>query len=106
MPRMVRLLRTVSGSAVVAVLATLSLVSPAVAGGRSPSAEVCATGGALAPPTSQLGNRGDGYMLDKGRFTTIAAPGARETLPYGINNRGQIVGGIVGADGRGGRVTS
>jgi hypothetical protein len=45
-------------------------------------------------------------MLDKGRFTTIAAPGARETLPYGINNRGQIVGGIVGADGRGGRVTS
>jgi hypothetical protein len=99
---MVRPLRTVSRSAVVAVITTLMLVSPAVAGGRSPAAEVCVTGGVLVPPSSRLGNIGDGYMLDKGRFNTIVAPGARETLPYGINNRGVVVGGIVGADGRDG----
>jgi hypothetical protein len=34
-----------------------------------------------------------GFVLDKGRFTAFEAPEARlETLPYDINDRGQIVG--------------
>jgi len=31
-------------------------------------------------------------VLERGRFTFFAAPGARVTAPYDINNRGQIVG--------------
>jgi probable HAF family extracellular repeat protein len=33
-----------------------------------------------------------GFLLDKGVYTTIEAPGASTTIPFGINNRGQIVG--------------
>ena len=37
---------------------------------------------------------GPGFLLDRGEFTTIDHPDAvLETAPYGINNRGQIVGG-------------
>ena len=37
---------------------------------------------------------GPGFLLDQGKFTTINHPDAvLETAPYGINNRGQIVGG-------------
>jgi hypothetical protein len=31
-------------------------------------------------------------VLDRGRFSTFAVPGAPVTLSYGINDRGQIVG--------------
>jgi hypothetical protein len=41
-----------------------------------------------------------GFLLDRGRYTTIEAPGAtEETAAGGINNRGRIVGGARG-DGR------
>jgi uncharacterized membrane protein len=33
-----------------------------------------------------------GYLLDRGRFTTIDVPGATATDAFGINDRGQIVG--------------
>ena len=34
-----------------------------------------------------------GFLLDRGRYTTLEVPGATvETAPLGINNRGQIVG--------------
>ena len=37
---------------------------------------------------------GPGFLLNRGRFTTINHPQATlETAPYGINDRGQIVGG-------------
>jgi probable HAF family extracellular repeat protein len=43
-----------------------------------------------------------GFLLDNGVFTPIDAPGAvLGTAPYGINNRGQIVGAYVYADGTG-----
>ena len=32
------------------------------------------------------------FALDRGRFTLFAAPGAALTVPFDINNRGQIVG--------------
>ena len=36
---------------------------------------------------------GHGFLWDNGAFTTIDAPGATvATLPFGINNHGQIVG--------------
>jgi probable HAF family extracellular repeat protein len=35
---------------------------------------------------------GQGYLLDDGRFRRIAVPGATGTLPFGLNDRGQIVG--------------
>jgi uncharacterized membrane protein len=41
-----------------------------------------------------------GFVLDRGRFTTVEAPeAANQTLAYGVNNRGQIVGGYDDADG-------
>jgi hypothetical protein len=33
----------------------------------------------------------DGFLLSKGDYTTFDAPGAGAILPFGINNRGQIV---------------
>lgn len=38
-------------------------------------------------------------MLERGKFTKIHAPGARETRPFGINNQGQIVGEYVDGEG-------
>src|SRR5262245_43698980 len=35
---------------------------------------------------------GGGFLLDKGVFTFIQAPGASLTIPFGINNHGQIAG--------------
>lgn len=37
-----------------------------------------------------------GFILDKGRYTTIDVPGATLTQPMGINARGEIVGYYVG----------
>jgi hypothetical protein len=31
-----------------------------------------------------------GFLFDSGVFTTIEAPGASTTIPFGINSRGQI----------------
>jgi probable HAF family extracellular repeat protein len=51
--------------------------------------------------------RSPGFLLDKGRYTTIVAPGARtHTYAWGINDRGDIAGGFDepsfdGPDGRG-----
>ncbi len=46
----------------------------------------------------------DGFLLSNGDYTTFDAPGAGVTLPFGINNRGQIVvsttaGGLAAAQG-------
>jgi uncharacterized membrane protein len=36
------------------------------------------------------GNRARGFVLYRGRFTPIDAPGAADSFPFGINARGQI----------------
>ena len=40
-------------------------------------------------------NTGQGFLLDRGGFTAIDAPGGSRLVPYGINNHGQIVGAYV-----------
>ena len=40
-----------------------------------------------------------GFRLSGGIFTLIDVPGARFTVPYGINKAGQIVGGFGPGDG-------
>jgi probable HAF family extracellular repeat protein len=54
------------------------------------------------PPAELAGftGGGQGYLLDDGRFRRIEVPGATGTLPFGINNRGQIVGIFDDANGR------
>jgi uncharacterized membrane protein len=43
---------------------------------------------------------GQGYLLDRGRFTPVAVPGATGTLPFDVNDRGQIVGAYDDPQGR------
>jgi probable HAF family extracellular repeat protein len=40
-----------------------------------------------------------GFLLDHWRYTSFDVPGAPNTLPFDINNRGQVVG-IAGLSGR------
>ena len=40
-----------------------------------------------------------GFVWERGRYTTFDLPGATVTAPYEINNRGQIVGNYVDAEG-------
>ena len=81
---------------VAAALAVLGLAaSPASAAAEPPA------------PSEPSSIRSPGFLLDKGRYTTIQAPRARtHTYAHGINNRGQIAGGFDdpsfdGHDGRG-----
>jgi probable HAF family extracellular repeat protein len=43
--------------------------------------------GLTGDPTAPVG-----FLLDRGRFTTFSVPGAQATVPYGINDHGQVVG--------------
>jgi hypothetical protein len=77
---------------ILAPAATLLLAALVVAGPVTARA-------AEPPPVSCIADNpvdplGPGFLLDRGKFTTIDHPDAvLETAPYGINNRGQIVGG-------------
>jgi uncharacterized membrane protein len=42
------------------------------------------------PGSGFLPNRG--FLYDRGVYTTLEFPGAGDNAPYGINNRGQLVG--------------
>ena len=57
------------------------------------------------PPSDPIVRRSSGtargYLLSKGRYTPVDAPKAGpETVPTGLNNRGQVVGAYVDAAGR------
>jgi hypothetical protein len=89
--------RTSIRRGIVALAAALLLAALAVAGSAGATAP---TASAQEPPPvscivdSPVGPPGPGFVLSRGKFTTIDVPGADvETAPYGINNRGQIVGG-------------
>jgi probable HAF family extracellular repeat protein len=50
---------------------------------------------------NDVGIRGHGFVRDNGVFTTIDAPGARSfTVAFGVDNRGQTVGGYADERGR------
>jgi probable HAF family extracellular repeat protein len=83
---------------------TRSLEDPGLAAALPLAALLVGAGPATAqaaepPPVSCITDNpvdplGPGFLLDRGEFTTIDHPDAvLETAPYGINNRGQIVGG-------------
>ena len=84
------------------ILVTLLLAGLAM-GGAAPTPAtaqpVPAASGQEPPPVSCIADNpvdplGPGYLLERGRFTTIDHPDARaETQPFGNNNQGQIVGG-------------
>ena len=69
------------------LLAALVEAGPATAQAAEPPPVSCIADSPVDP-------LGPGFLLDRGKFTTIDHPDAvLETAPYGINNRGQIVGG-------------
>jgi probable HAF family extracellular repeat protein len=88
---MVRLGVTIkAGIVAIALAVTLMALTAQVAGASSPSSK-----NSLKPRTGT-----PAFLLDRGRFTAYDAPGARlETSATGINNRGQITGSVVDADG-------
>ena len=47
--------------------------------------------GQITGPTSDP-TSSDGFLLDRGRVTTFTVPGGQDTIPFGINEEGQIVG--------------
>jgi hypothetical protein len=73
------------GAAVAAVIifTALSLAITIPAWAQTPS----------APSAAQVRPRLHGYLLDDGEFTALDAPGDElATIPFGINNWGQMVG--------------
>ena len=79
--------RTLLALAATALLAVLAVPGPAGAQVADPPPVSCITDNPVDP-------LGPGFLRDRGRYTTIEHPDAiLETAPYGINNRGQIVGG-------------
>jgi hypothetical protein len=96
------------GAAVVAAALMLAALAVAASAAGQPEAarpatdwSGCTAGGAPVTDPPLFGNTGDGFLANRGAFTRIAARGASETVLYGINNRGQIVGGYADAEGRG-----
>jgi probable HAF family extracellular repeat protein len=81
--------RNIRRGAVAAVSALVfAVVSPSLAAAQE------------EPVARGFTNGGQGYLLDDGKFRQIAKPGAAGTLPFGMNNRGHIVGIYDDADGR------
>jgi hypothetical protein len=81
-----RLRLAVAGAAVLTALTT------ATAAAAPPAQEEPSGRGTATTPSSLT----PGFLLDRGRYTTLEAPGATgETGATGINNRGQIVGATI-----------
>jgi hypothetical protein len=77
----------------IVALAGAHLAALAVAGSASPASaqDPAPLSCIVDEPVDPLG---PGFLLNRGKFATINHPDAvLETAPYGIKNRGQIVGG-------------
>jgi probable HAF family extracellular repeat protein len=114
-PSMTSTTRTRTGRRIAAVAAAIfavvSLAMPAPAGAeprpehrhqppQPPQPQPPQPGSGSETPAQGFTGGGQGYLLDDGRFRQIAVPGATGTLPFGNNNRGQIVGFYDDAHGR------
>jgi probable HAF family extracellular repeat protein len=87
-----RLRLAVAGAAVLTALTvTTAMASPLTPmGDQTPAMTRPGASPSQDPNVSSLS---PGFLLDRGRYSTIEAPGAtEETAAVGINNRGQIVG--------------
>jgi hypothetical protein len=97
-PSIRRLRAAFAAAVVVAGLAVAgSVPARAAASTTAPTPRACVPGKIVdfcraVPP-------GPGFRLANGVFTTIDGPGASLTVPYRSNNRGQVVGAYVVADG-------
>jgi probable HAF family extracellular repeat protein len=88
-----RLRLAVAGAAVLTALT----VATAAASPPTPRGAATAMGAARLGADTRPRSLSPGFLLDRGRYTTIEAPGATgETGVRGINNRGVIVGGARG----------
>jgi hypothetical protein len=75
-------------------------LSPFVLGSSSPAPAGALAQAQAASTDTDVTPIALGYLLDDGVFTRVDGPGPNlETVPYGINNRRQIVGGYVDAGG-------
>ena len=68
-------------------------------GGGSPYDFAINDRGDIVGETIGTGLSTAGFLLSEGRYTTFAVPGARRTIPTGINSAGQIVGSVLGGSG-------
>jgi hypothetical protein len=88
-PNLCRRLRLAVAGAAVAIALTAATAA------ASPPApmQVQAAGPAQqgADPDRRAGTPPPGFLLDRGQLTTFSVPGAQATIPYGINDRGQIL---------------
>ena len=93
-----RRMATIVAVVIVTALA-LAIVRPAWAQAQpTPSPGETCTPGLVVDFCSDVPSA-QGFLLDKGVYTTIDAPTASTTIPFGINNRGQIVGTYIDAGG-------
>lgn len=84
--RRLRILRLAAGLFVALTLVGVA-AQPSPAATQDPPPVSCITDNPVDP-------LGPGFLFDRGEFTTIDHPDAvLETAPFGINNRGQLVGG-------------
>jgi hypothetical protein len=82
-------LRLTLAAVVVLVAFTVSTAMAAAAPVGAPAAELVASANTAANPHTLT----PGFLLDRGRYRGFDAPQARfSTLPYGINDHGQVVG--------------
>jgi hypothetical protein len=88
-----RLRLALAGAAVLTALttATARAAPPAPMGSQAPATT---RPGARPSPDQDPGTSRPprGFLLDRSRFTTFDAPNATFTAPFGLNDRGQIVG--------------
>jgi probable HAF family extracellular repeat protein len=75
---------------VLVAVALATLVAAPSASAQEPAGAPSPAPVPAPPPGYTMG--GQGFLLDHGRFTPVAVPGAVGTLAAGLNDRGQIVG--------------
>jgi hypothetical protein len=85
-------------SIVIFVALTLASLVPAWVQAPSPSPAEACTPGLVVDFCSDV-PAAQGFLLDKGVYSIIDVPGASTTIPFSINNRGEIVGTYVDAGG-------
>jgi uncharacterized membrane protein len=89
-----------AGAAAQPAASPVGAVSPFLLAPSAPSQARAAVAAQAAHADDEVIKAALGYLLDDGKFSRIDFPGPDiETVGYGINNRGRVVGGYVDAGG-------